>query len=1068
MKLLCVIAHILIWACPLSLAAKEQEITEGTRLLRMPSVSDDRIVFTYANDLWLVARAGGKAQQLTSHPGLESFAHLSPDGKWIAFTGQYGGDFDVYLMLSDGGEPKRLTYYPGYEQVLGWTPDGKRILFHSRRASITNPVNKLFTVGLEGGFPQELPLPDSGLASFSPDGTRLAYNRIATEYRTWKRYRGGRQSFVSIYGLRTNSYEEIPHSDASDLSPMWYKNAIYFASDRDGIMNLYLYDLASKQTKQLTSYRKFDVKYPSLGGRNAPAIIYENGGDLFIFDINTETNSKAVVKVEGDLAQTKPRIVDVTNYIKTFGISPDGDRALFGARGEVFTVSRLNHAACNLTQTSGANELQPVWSPDGKWIAYLSDQTGEYEVYIRPSDGSGSERRLTTRTKGYLYNPLWSPDSRKLLFTDSTLKFFYVDIKDGEVVLIDQSRNGDIYNYSWSPDSRWVAYPKTRDNLFRQIYIYSIDKRESHAVTDGRFDDRNPVFDPAGECLYFFSSRNYRPAFFFAGRSDTDWGINYTDNTGIYAVTLTADAKSPFANAKRELTVKSVRIDFKNINQRIISAPIRLGNYANLRVNRNRLFFLSQTSAGAEAANPLLSALRSYNFDSQEIETVITGNPGSFQLNAAGDKIIYSLNGFHIIEVRPNQAPDAGALDLSGLKMTLEPRAEWKQIFDEAWRIERDFYYDPNLRGVDWGAIKKRYQPLLRFVAHREDLNYLIGEMIGELGTSHLYVYGGDLPNIPRQNVGLLGADFEITNGFYRFKKIYRGDNSSNSTRSPLTEPGISVKEGEYLLAVNDKPLRPSNEPYSFFEGTVGKDVILTINNKPVSESARKVTVRPIGNEMPLRYLEWVERNRRSVSEATNGRCGYLHVPDIGSRGINEFAKGFYSQTDKEALIVDARWNGGGYFPSFFIELLRRRTIAHYAPREGNDLRVPAAAIDGPKVMLVNGYTSSGGDSFAHYFKKTNIGLIIGSRTMGATIGNVGTPLMIDEGSVEASALALWDQFRVHSKWAVENIGVLPDITIDNPPDLVYAGRDPQLERAIEVVRQQLLKTAKKPTRPSY
>jgi tricorn protease len=584
------------------------------------------------------------------------------------------------------------------------------------------------------------------------------------------------------------------------------------------------------------------------------------------------------------------------------------------------------------------------------------------------------------------------------------------------------------------------------------------------------FDDRSPVFDAAGNYLYFLSSRSYRPAFFFQGRSDTDWGINYSDTTGIYAVVLTADAPSPFAPEAKSAADAAgpLRIDFENISRRIVSAPIPPGNYVNLRAARRRLFYLSRPAAGTDAANALPPAIRSYNFDKQEVETVVAGNVGSFQLSAGGEKIIYSGNGFRIIWAKANQNPGEGAIELSGMKMNLELRAEWRQIFNEAWRIERDFYYDPNLRGIDWAAIKRRYEPLLPFVAHREDLNYLIGEMVAELGTGHLYVWGGDMPSVSGANVGLLGAEFEIANGLYRFKRIYRGDNSSNSTRSPLTEPGISVLEGEYLLAVNDKPLRAGDEPYSFFLNTLGKDVVLTINNRPTTEGARRITVRPVADEMALRYFDWVTENRRRVSAATNGRCGYIHVPDVGGRGINEFARGFYAQIDKEALIVDARWNSGGYFPSFFIELLRRRSIASYAPREGNDLRVPGAAVNGPKVMIVNEYNISGGDAFAYFFQKTKTGQLVGMRTAGATIGNVGTPQMIDEGAVETSALALWDTIGGQGQWVVENKGVVPDVIIDNRPDFVQAGRDPQLEKAIEVIKQQLAAQAPAATRPRY
>jgi tricorn protease len=1071
-KLFYFAASLLFLFCFITTNVRAQEnASDGTRLLRFPTVSDNSVVFTYATDLWLVSRNGGKAKQLTSHAGNEFFARLSPDGKWVAFTGQYeSGDYDVYVMPATGGEPKRLTYYPGYDQVLGWTPDSKRILFFSRRQSIINPVNKLFTVETEGGFPESLPLPDTGFASFSPDATKIAYNRVATEYRSWKRYRGGRQSYVSLYDLKSNKYDEIPHTDAADLAPMWFQNAVYFASDRvGGVMNLYRYDLRTKQLKKLTNYREFDVKYPSLGGTQNPAIVYENGGWLNTFDLKTEKISKVQITVESDLPQTKTRTIDAANYIYSFGISPDGTRAVFGARGEIFIVSAQNKEAHNLSQTSGANELQPVFSPDGRWSAYFSDKNGEYQIYLRAADGSGAEKAITARTSGYLFNPVWSPDSSRILFTDSSQKFFYVDINGGNPVLIAQSENSEIYNYSWSPDSRFVAYAKANDNLFRQIFIYSVEEKKSYPVTDGRFDDRNPVFDSSGKYLYFFSSRNYRPAFYFPGRSDTDWGIGYSDTTGIYAAVLTTDAKSPFAPiAEREDAAKNVQIDFQNINRRIVAAPIPVGNYANLRAGKNRLFYISRPPDGIDAANVLPPAIRSYNFENQTTETILTGGVSNFQLSANGEKIIYSGNGYGIVDTKPNQKSGNGGLDLSAMKMNLDPRAEWKQIFDEAWRIERDFYYDANLRGIDWAAIKKRYESLLPSVAHRDDLNYLIGEMVGELGTGHLYVYGGDMPNIPRKNIGLLGAEFEISDGFYRFKKIYRGDNSSNSIRAPLAEPGIAIKEGEYLLAVGGKPLLAADEIYSLFENTAGENVVLTVNNKPTTDGARKINVRPTEDEMPLRYFDWVEENRRKVSKATGGRCGYIHVPDTGGRGINEFSKAFYAQTDKEALIVDSRWNAGGYFPSFFIELLQRRTIADYAPRDGNSLKVPGAAITGAKVLITNEYNISGGDAFPYFFQKAKIGEIVGMRTAGATIGNTGTPSTIDDGTVETSALALWETFGGQGRLTVENRGVIPDVQIDNRPDSVVSGRDPQLEKAIEIIKLKLAATKPIPKRPNY
>jgi tricorn protease len=1104
----------------------------NTRLLRFPDIRENRVVFTYAGDLWTASREGGQARRLTSHPGSEVFAKFSPDGKWIAFTADYDGNTDVYVMPSEGGEPQRLTYHPAPDQVLGWTPDSQRVLFRSTRTSFSQRFDKLFTVGVQGGMPEELPLPAGGLTSYSPDGSRIAYNRISTEFRTWKRYRGGWKQFVSIYNLKTNEYEELPHNDAADTFPMWYGDAIYFDSDRDGVMNLYCYDLKSKKTRKLTDYKEYDVKWPSLGGGDKPAIVYENGGYLYALDLRSEKAALLPINVESDMTLTRPTFTKAERFVYSFSLSPSGARALFGARGEIFTVPAKKGDVRDLTNTSGVRELWPTWSPDGKSIAYFSDKTGEYELYTRPQDGSGDEKRITTDSTVFRSGPAWSPDSTKILFAEKSLKLYYVDINTGKPVLIDQGRTFAINSYDWSPDSKWVAYAKPMDNRFSQIMLYSVDQHKSYAVTDGMSPDSSPVFDKGGKYLYFFSDRNFvLPSF-----SAFELNPSYNNNRGIYAVTLAADTPSPFApesdeekgtgakegepkpplppgaggggergkpgtggaagqsqskppeqpasgaaatdeTPKKEdpkTATKPIKVDIKDIERRVINIQVPPGSYNGLNAGKEKIFYLAspavQAPQGDGTAPPApANVLHIYDLAKRE-DTVFLAGVNAYDTNPAGDKIIYRAGPvFGILDNKPGQKVGDGKIELGGLDMKLDPRAEWKQIFDEAWRIERDFYYDPTMRGLDWGAVKKRYEQELPYIAHRTDLNYLIGEMIAELSTSHSYVSGGDMPQLNRIGVGLLGADFDTNAGYIRIKKIYTGDNSSPSTRSPLTEPGVVVKEGEYLIAVNGQPLHAGDEPFAPFENMVGKQVMLRVNDKPSEQGARTVTVRPISSDTALRYLDWAENNRQKVLQATGGRCGYMHVPDTSVSGINAFAKAFYAQTDRDCLIVDERWNSGGFIPDFFVERLRRGLLSYYAPREGSDWKIPQAAIYGPKVMIVNEYAGSGGDAFPYYFRRYGIGTIVGKKTWGGLVGISGGLPMIDNGSVTAPTFAIWVADNGKSEWVVENKGVEPDIDVDLRPDLAVSGHDPQLEKAIEVINDQLKKTPPQhPARPEY
>jgi tricorn protease len=1108
---------ILIGLFALLSSISSAQTSDNTRLLRYPDIHGDQIAFTYAGDLWLVARSGGQARRLTAHPGTESFAKFSPDGKWIAFTGDYDGNTDVFVIPAEGGEPRRLTYHPAPDEVLGWTPDGKKILFRSARTSFSGRFEKLFLVSINGGMAEELPLPAGGLSSFSPDGSKIAYNRVSTEFRTWKRYRGGWQQFVSIYDLKNNTYDEVPHAEAADTFPMWSGDAIYFDSDRDGVMNIYRYDLKNKQIRELTHYKEYDVKWPSLSSGANPTIVYEYGGYLYVLDLKTEKSSLAPITVESDLTLTRPTYIRAERYINSFGLSPSGARALFGARGEIFTVPAKKGDVRNLTNTSGVRELWPAWSPDGKWIAYFSDETGEYELYIRPQDGSGEAKRITHDGAAYRFDPKWSPDSKKILFGEKTLKLFYSDINGGKPVLVDQSKVNRISDYEWAPDSKWIAYAKPGENGFPQIYLYSVDKKEPVALGDGTTPDYSPTFDPSGKYLFFLSDRNFTvPSF-----SNFELSFNYNNTTGIYAVTLAADTPSPFApesdeekgaaakpgadgaksggdpaakgpdqpaadgqkpdaakdQAKtppKKEEVKPIKVDLANINRRIVSVPAPIGSYAGLKTGKDRIFYIQvlppqPPPAEPNTPQPPPRILHSYDLTKRE-DTVLLAGINDYDTNLAGDKIIYRAGPvFGIIDARPGQKIGDGRIDLGGLEMKVDPRAEWKQIFNEAWRLERDFYYDPTMRGLDWVAIKKRYEQELPYVAHRSDLNYIIGEMIAELSTSHAYVSGGDAPDVRPIGVGLLGVDFEIRDGYYTFKKIYVGDNSAADTRSPLTEPGVIVKEGDYLLAVNGRALRASDDPFSAFENTVGKQVVLKVNDKPTETGARSVTVRPIGNDRGLRYLDWFEGNRRKVAEATGGRCGYMYVPDTAIGGINSFAKSFYAQTDKDCLIVDERWNSGGFIPEFFVERLNRQLLSYYAPREGIDFKTPGAAIYGPKVMLINEFSGSGGDAFPYYFRRLKIGPLVGKRTWGGLVGISGGLPMIDNGSVTAPTFAIWTAENGKSEWVVENKGVAPDYDVDSRPDLIVAGHDPQLEKAIELIKEELRKNPPQhPQRPAY
>ncbi|MDD5542655.1 MAG: PDZ domain-containing protein, partial [Acidobacteriia bacterium] len=1081
-------------------------------------------VFVYAEDLWVTSTNGGLARRLTSHPGAELFPKFSPDGKWIAFTGEYDGNSDVYVVPAAGGEPRRLTYHPNDDMVLGWSRDG-RILFRSNRASDLPDYSRLFLISPEGGVPEMLSVPRASLVSFSPDGKRIAYNFTSQEFRTWKRYRGGWKSPIAIFDLDKHSFDPLPTTEGMDMFPMWYGNAVYFISDRDGVMNLFRYDLSSKKTSQLTRYTDFDIKWPSLG---PDSIVFENGGLLYAYDLTSSQVRHVSIHVEGDDVAARSDFKPVGSRIGWFDISPSGVRALFDARGEIFTVPAEHGSPRNLTNSPGVHEFHPVWSPDGKWIAYFSDRPGEYEIYLQPQK-SGDEIRLThtgadTR---YLYNLAWSPDSKKLAYCDKRLRLWYVDIEKKEPVLVDTAEYNSQMRPSWSSDSRWMAYSKPiyasgKDFLF----LYSLEQKKVHQVSQGFYDDSNPVFDPQGKYLYFLSDR-----FFFPTNGATDLRFNYYNIRGIFALTLKADEAAPFgpqndeekdadekkaeekkaegdkkpngdkkseetsaqvndkkAEAKsqeegekkadekkaeeKKPDVKPIQIDLEGLSKRISQVPLPAAMYARLAVRKDKLFYMTApieaTQMGLPGQSQPSGTLHMYDVKKREDKVLLSG-VGGYELDKEGDKLIYAASGsIGIIEPAPGKKVGDGKVDTSSMQVFSDPKEEWKEILHEAWRIERDFYWDPNMGGLDWTAIGKRYESLLPWVAHRNDLNYIIGEMIAELDTSHTYVGGGDLPARRRIGVGMLGADLVPEGGFFKITKIYPGENWNDDTRSPLTEPGLKVKEGNYLIAVEGQLTRADREPYACFQNMANRIVTLKINDRPGSEGAWNITIKTIGNEAPLRYFNWVENNRRKVEEATGGRIGYMHVPDTSVSGVIMFDKYFTGQQGKEGLIVDERFNHGGWSPDFYTEKLGRHLLLALSGREGKEF-IPQSAIFGPKVMIVNEQAGSGGDLFPFYFKKEKLGPLVGTRTWGGLIGIGGFPPMLDGGFVSAPGWAWWEpNAKGGGEWVVENHGVDPDYVVDQRPDLVLQGHDPQLEKAIELAKEGLKTAAAPLKKPPY
>jgi tricorn protease len=1073
----------IIVSCVGSLIAQTE-----ARLLRFPAIHGDQIVFTYAGDLYTVPSSGGVARRLTSDVGVEIFARFSPDGKWLAFTGQYDGNTEVYLMPAEGGIPKRITYTATIERddvsdrmgpnniVMTWR-DNSTILFRSRMKEANAFKGHLFFAYTDGRMHEQLPLPRGGFGTFSPDGKKLAYNRVFREFRTWKRYRGGQADDVWIYDFQTKKTTNITNNPAQDIIPMWHGNTIYFVSDRDENkrMNLYVYDLTTQQTRRITNFTEYDVKFPSLGDR---AIVFENGGYIYRYDIASDRYEKVPITINEDFNSGRGGLTDVSKNITNYEISPDGNRALFGARGDIFTVPVKHGNTRNLTTTPGVHERDSKWSPDGKWISCISDASGEDEIYIIPQDGNGQPIRITTGGDVYKYQPLWSPDSKKLLWSDRKQRLQFVDIETKVIIPVAQAEAFEIRQYAWSPDSRWIAYARPEVERMTTVYLYSLDTKRTIEVTDGWFSSYEPSFSSDGKYLFFVSNRSFSPTY-----SQTEWNHAYLDLAKIYLVTLSKDIKSPFAPKSDEVKVGgekkseekkdekkeekkeakvTVKVDAEGIQSRIAALPISASSYRNVQSVGEKVYYIRQGSKDEK------SKLFLYDLDKQK-ETEL-GEVNGYDISADGKKMLVGQeNSYAIIDLPTSKIEIKEKLNLSDMKVQLDRRAEWAQIFNESWRQMRDFFYDPNMHGVDWPAMRRKYEPLVSHVNHRIDLTYIIGEMIGELNAGHTYVGGGDYPKAERIKLGMLGAHIvrDATSGYYRIEKILKGQNWEQNLRSPLTDIGVDVKEGDYIIAVDGKPTNQMNNIYAAFVNTAGKQVTLRVNRQPKEAGSHETVVIPTDNEQDLYYYNWVESNIEKVSKATNGKVGYVHIPDMGVRGLNEFVKYYYPQLRKEGLIVDVRGNGGGNVSPQIIERLRREIAMVDIARNTVPAINPGGTILGPKVMLLDEFSASDGDIVAYRFKHYKLGKVVGKRSWGGTVGIRGTLPLLDGGFLNRPEFSRYD---IEGKeWIMEGYGVDPDIFVDNDPAKEFAGIDEQLNKAIEVVLEEMkTKPAKLPPPPPY
>ena len=1035
-------------------------------MMQYPDIYENTIVFVSGGDIWKTNADGGIATRLTFSDGHENFPKFSPDGKLIAFTGEYDGNSDVYVMNVNGGEITRLTYHPGTDEVIGWNQTKNKIMFTSGRNS-TSRYTKMFLISPDGTGLEEMIMYDAARGSFSPDGSKIAYNKDAQDNATWKRYKGGRAQEVYIYDFKTNEETNISSYNGADQFPMWIGNNIYYSSDKDRVLNIYAYDTNTKKTEQVTKHTEYDVRFPSEGSNK---IVYVVGGDIWKLDIATKESNRVPVQILADMEETRPFMKDISQDIQGINISPSGKRGLVVARGEVFTVPETDGPTRNISNNCGARDKDAVWSPDGKWIAYLSDKTGEYEIYLANPNGKEEAIKLTTHTDGYRHTLKWSPDSKKIAYTDQTLTLYYIDIATKAITKVDKEEyeNVDvsqdvksIYDYSWSPDSRFITYSRMNKDFVYQIYVYSLETKAINCLGNGLFSDSNPVFTKDGDYIIFISNRRFEPTY-----CDIEWELVYQKVAGIYAIALRKDVKSilPFISDEematdatpKSSTAPQIRFDFDGIADRVEALPLKKGNYRNLSLNGSSLFYLNANEGNFnrfEVGSHGPMTLYAYSFSKRK-ESSMVEEINSYNLSFDGESIIYQKD--NDLSIIPSSGGSGAPLKLSGLKIWYEPVKEWKQVFNDAWRMERDYYYEPNMHGQDWNFMKQKYGKLVGRASCRQDLTFIIGEMIGELNTSHTYVYGGDSKrNAERVNVGMLGADYKVdlTNNLYQFSKIYRERDWSRETWPTLAKPGININEGEYLLKVNNVDAKANKEVYVYFVGLAGKQVTITVNSKPTLVGAREVVVVPVSSEGNIRYMDWLESNRLAVDKASNGKIGYIYMPDTWTASATDFPKYFYSQFKKEGIILDGRFNGGGLDPEIFLQRLLKKPHGYWTRRNSADQTIPFYAVTAPMALITNRYAGSGGDELPYEFQWNKMGPVIGTRTWGGLVGVSMFISLIDGGGLTAPDYRIYNE---KGEWVVENTGVTPDLIIDIDSKKISEGYDSQLMKAVEEVMKKI------------
>ena len=1071
---------------------------DEARLLRFPAIHGDQIVFTCAGDLYTVSRSGGVARKLTSDEnGYEMFARFSPDGKQIAFTAQYDGNTEVYVMPAEGGIPRRLTYTAtlgrddisdrmGPNNIVMTWKDNENILFRSRKQTFNDFKGQLFLVNIKGGLPVELPLPVGGFCSYSPDQSKLAYNRVFREFRTWKYYKGGMADDIWIYDFKTKETRNITNNICQDIIPMWTGDKIYFASERERPANLYCYDLNTKETKKVTNFTEFDVKFPSLGDN---AITFENGGFIYIFDLASQKTEKVSIRIAGDLITGRSQIKDASRIIGSASLSPDGKRVAFDGRGDVYTVPAKTGITKNLTHSSGVHEREVSWSADGMYIAYISDKTGEDEIYILKQDGSEDPVQITQNADTYKFGMAWSPDSKKLLWSDKMLRLQFVDIDTKAVTIVDQSKTWEFREFAWSPDSKWISYSRPDKAAQTMIYLYEVASAKKSPVTSGWYDSGEPVFSSDGKYLFFTSNRDFNPTY-----SWTEWNHSYSDMARVYFLTLAKSTPSPFVPENDEVSVKkagndeagndvkkdekkdakkdgkktdeskpgiTVTVDLDGIADRIVALPVDASSYYGLSVSGDNVYYMK----GGKGDKPGLMI-----FSLKDKKESAVGDYNNYEISADNKKMLVAGSGgkWAVIDLPGGKAEVKDWMDLSNMKVMVDLKAEWAQIYNESWRQMKYFFYDPNMHGLNWAGIQKKYQPLLPYINNRNDLNYIIGEMIGELSIGHSYVGAGDKPDPKRIKMGLLGAKISRDpSGFYRIDKILKGENWTKEARSPLTELGVDVKDGDFIIAIDGKSVKEMNDINEALIGKANVQIELTTNNTPGETGAKKSIVIPVDDEAGLYYYNWVQNNIKKVDEASNGQIGYIHIPDMGVEGLNEFVKHFYPQLSKRALIIDDRGNGGGNVSPMIIERLNREMTMIKMARntEGSPGRLEMEW--GPKCLLIDHYSASDGDLFPYQFKKLKMGKVIGTRSWGGVVGIRGTLPFIDGGSLMRPEFAPYD--TEGKEWIIEGHGVDPDILLENDPAKEYAGEDQQLNKAVDVMLDELKAWPKElPTAPPF